>query len=797
MQMPDSDFAPPVRNVTDTMLGRRILDHHHLNTWPGNLSRFELFRRARDPEGVAYRVVTWDPQSRLMHVLKIAADSTPIGVGKWENWELPDPKVALEDAYKVQDTITPVELDDLSKELPKSSLVGSERRKCIVASFCFVDIDYEGRNRRLFNPFVHTDPGERSLALTYVCNTLNQPPGYQTYILELFYRYVYFGGVERAMARLTQRQGGPGISRVGVNVRRPGPLTFQEEQDKLTFEITGKESPQRRGPIRPSDINKFVSSIVDFHITDKQSLPMTYARMVTEHYGRYPKRLLPGEHQFLYYCREHLLEKNDAERKRYGPRLTEQYAKSRTGQASWMTFGFNLEVVDVDGFVAKIPVVAMIAGKRQNVFVTIMFAVSRRTGAVVGYEIEMRHEKAESFRRCIASVYMPKAERAQQLGLTNTRGLLHGNIDAVFFDNAGMTKEVVRTACEEMCLMQFVAPPARGDLKAVVESLNNVMVHLFLELKGAFSRQRDIFSRELRRIKKDDEAITVEQLETFLLMAMQHVNLYANKRHLRSEAMREIGVLIHPDSLWNYYQRPENRVGDQRREWTPFDIWLKFIPWRCASVRAGKVRYLGRRWRSDALEALYDEHMGKNSKTRGTLTIEFKRIGPYADRLQWRGDDGKIGELELVEEDKFMLGVMTWKQLELRNFDDRTQEVTTKPKASRNRSLLQHKPQKQIADVEKARQASAATVFHGPTVKQARKDAQARRDVQRLADLQRAQDISDDQQSDIASGETIVEESLSIIFESFHGSMAEQAYDNDLEARLLEIAHSQSRIARP
>src|ERR1700733_10648024 len=115
------------------------------------------------------------------------------------------------------------------------------------------------------------------------------------------------------------------------------------------------------------------------------------------------------------------------------------------------------------------------------------------------------------------------------------------------------------------------------------------MVHLFLELKGVFSRQRDIFSRELRRIKKDDEAITVEQFETFLLMAMQHVNLYANKRHLRSDAMRENGVLIHPYSLWNFYQRPENRVGDQRREWTPFDIWLKFVPWRPASARAGMV----------------------------------------------------------------------------------------------------------------------------------------------------------------------------------------------------------------
>jgi hypothetical protein len=676
-------------------------------------------------------------------------------------------------------------------------LVGYERRKSIIESFCCVDIAYEGRTERLFNPFVQTDPGERAAALTYVCKSLGQPPGYQTYVLELFYRYVYFGGVKRAMVRLTQRQGGPGASRVGINVRRPGPLTFQEEQDKMRSEITGEECSQRHGPIRPSDIVKFVFAVVNFHIEDKQSLPMTYARMVTEQYGRYPQRLLPGESRFLYYCREHILEKNDAEKRRIGPRLTEQYAKSRAGQSSWMTFGFNLEVVDVDGFVAKIPISAMIAGKPQHVFVTIMFAVSRRTGAVVGYEIEMRHERAESFRRCIASVYMPKAERARQLGLENTRGLLHGNIDAVFYDNAGMTKEVIKTACEEMGLTQFVAPPARGDLKSVGESLNNVMVHLFLELKGAFSRQRDIFSRELRRIKADDEAITVEQLETFLLMAMQHVNLYANKRHLRSEKMREKGVRIHPYSLWAFYQRSENRAGDQRREWNPFDIWLRFIPWRNASVRAGKIKYLGRRWSSTGLEALYDGHMGKPAKTRGTLSIEFKRVGPYATRLQWRGADGKIGELELVEEDKFMIGVMAWKALELRNFDDRTQEVKTEPKEKRSRALLQHKPHKKIEKVEKSRQASPATVFHGPTVPSARDAAQARRDAQRLADLQRAQGSSDDQQNDIVVGETVVEESLSIVFQSFPGSVAEKAYDNDLEARLLEIAHSQSRIARP
>jgi hypothetical protein len=182
----------------------------------------------------------------------------------------------------------------------------------------------------------------------------------------------------------------------------------------------------RRGPVRPSDIEKFLEAIQEFHIDGKENLTTTYASMVVTRYRKYARRLIPSRGQFFYHARERLLEQQDAGRRRLGPRLAAQYEQPRVGQASHMTFGLNLEVVDVDGFVAKIPVAALISKKIEPVFVTVVFAVSRQTGAVVGYEIAMKGENSESFRRCIASVFVSKKARAQELGLTDVRGLLHG-----------------------------------------------------------------------------------------------------------------------------------------------------------------------------------------------------------------------------------------------------------------------------------------------------------------------------------------------------------------------------------
>lgn len=778
--------TPPLpRVVTGTALGNRILDSYHQHVWPADLARFRTFTRDREKGRFIFRPVTWDASARALYVLRIAAQDkpTPRGTGHWERWQIDEKDKPLDDVRLVSsDIVTPANLAEPGQPILPSSLVGKNRRDDIVEAFCKVDIDIDGQTHRVFNPFVLSDAKERSEALRYIYQAMEQPAGYQTYILELFHKYVHNGGVVRALARRTDLQGGLGESRVGTNKVRPGPKTREESRAEMRTKMARAAPIARRGPVRPSDIKKFVEALQEFYIEGKQTLKSTYASMLGKQYKRYPRRLVPREEQFLYHARARLLEKGDARRKRIGRRLAAQYATARTGQATRMTFGMNLEVVDVDGFEAKIPVAALIKNKIEDVYLTIIFAVSRRTGAVVGYEIAMEGEKSEAFRRCIASIYIPKEKRAKELGLKYWKHLVHGSIDAVFVDNGAGTATDVNAACHEMGLLQFYAPPQRGDLKSVGESLNNLMVHLLKDLVGGHTREKDFFSKELRKIKRADEFITVEQLEAFLLMAIQHVNRFANKRHLRSEAMRQTKKCsIHPSSLWRWYQK--RRVADQRVDLTSEEAWARFIPWQTATVSGGKVRFLCKRWTSDGLKNLYNEHIRKHGRKSGgadrPLNIEFKRVGTHATKLLWRSSDGRGGELHLTKEDAAMLGVMTWKELELRNADDAATADKDKTAEARSRSqfTLSAKQQKRTDKAEQNR-AKPETVLEGNNIKEARKNARVRQDARRFADESTVAQVGDTFSA--VQAEVFENGGVEVLMLT-----SDDAYDDDFAARLL------------
>ncbi|MFM0485250.1 hypothetical protein PQQ81_32335 [Paraburkholderia strydomiana] len=779
----DMPALPQPRVITDPALVARLLEHTAVK-WPANLYRFAPFKRDRDGDQVIYRSVTWNADDRSMYVLRIISTATPTGTGEWLRWRADSDDRPLDDVRKVEDIITPQEMRDLSVEIRPSSLVGFQRRNSILQAFSFVTVLGSGEPQLVFNPFVLSDQAERSAALEHVYSTMGQPAGYQSYVLELFHKYAHFGGAPRALAKLTSRQGGPGQTRVGVNVRRPGPKSAPEERAEARQAITGASPPCRRGPVRLADIEKFVTALQKFFVEEKLSYASTYSRMVAMLYAKYPARLIPSFNTFLYHARTRLVEKNDSERKRSGRRLTAQYATARAGQASHLTFGLNVETVDVDGFVAKIPIAARIGGVIEPVHVTVLFAVSRRSGAVVGYEIAMRGENAEAFRRCIASIYLPKAKRAKELGLVSTKGLLHGTIDAIFVDNgAGASEEVLATACIEMLLMRMVAPPARGDLKAVGENLNGLMVLLLSELAAGYTRKTDIFSKELRRIKSKDAPLTLEQFETFLLMAIQHINLFSNKRHLRSETMRREGIGLKPASIWGWYQR--RSLADQARKWEPLEVWQRFIPWTTKHVRSGKVKFLQKRWTSPELEEVYKAHMRRPAKTRPPLVVKIKRIGAHATELLWQRPDGSTGALGMVEEDRLMLGVMTWKALELRNADDDELEKKDAPKAHRSRNRIKHSQQVKVDKAERNRADLGYGGFEGETIKDARQNAHVARDADRVAGME----VGATQ----AFPGVLAEEMSLIVAESIvdaDGVDDEESYVDSLSARLQALAAS-------
>ncbi|WP_414446767.1 hypothetical protein AB4851_08240 [Burkholderia sp. 22PA0099] len=791
------EFAkpPPPRLITDTAAIERYLAYTSQGTWPLAMTRFKLFARARDEKQCCYRAVTWDKESRLLYVLRLVADgNTPLGTGHWERWHVDAPDKPLDDAYVLAtDSFTPPEIRDTTQPISNSSTNGMDRRRAIVKAYCYVDLEHETKTLQLFNPLVLTDPAERAAALRYVYESMGQQAGFQTTVLHLFHRYCAYGGSPRALAKRTAQQGAPNVSRVGINKQRPGAKSDKEAYEKACAVAFGSEPTERVGPCRPLDIRKFISAVIEFHIDGKLSLAATYAHMVKKHYAKYAKRLVPGLNRFYHHVREYILEKTDAKSKRLGPVLQRQHEDARTGDSSHMTFDNALEIVDVDGFTCKMPVAAEIDGKIVKIPITVIFAVSRRTGAVVGYEIALKHERSESFRRCIANIYVDKKKRAKELGLTDMRGFAHGSIDGIFVDNGAGKAEDVAIACDEMRLIKYFAPPRRGDLKAVGESLNNMMMLLMLELVGAYTRRHDAFSQELRKIKRKDDPITVEQFETFLLMAIQHINRFSNKRHLRTAAMREgnDSASIHPISMWRWYQR--RRRADQYVELTEEEAWERFIPWKPASVFRGKVRRYNLSWWSTELTMQYNQHRRRHANPRAGMQIEVKRVGCHATKIKWRIPGTNIhGDLALTPRDALRVGTRTWKTWEDWNKDDDAQEDDSMIPAAISRSnLATPRPQKQVTAKQQAmldenrrqRGLPVSTILKGKSVADARRNAAISQDAHRFATAtNNSMPVSE---LDMATA-SVIDTGADVIIVPSEGQIG---YEDDLAARLRAAAN--------
>lgn len=737
MQPNFSDFIKPP--VPSPELLAQLLDFQSA-TWPHQLGRFTPFKRERDGDNVIYRSVSWNPYDKSLHVLRVTS-GTPKDVGSWETWHENAKDKPLDDIYLVDDTIMPVEMKVTRDRLRPSAVKGMDKRMRIVQAFAYLDPVGKGNpSDFIFNDLVVASDSARSAALNRVVAALGQPHGFQTAVRKLFHKFVHNGGHPNALAKHTFRQGHPKMSRVGINRRKPGPKSASEARIASRNKALGTDGHARRHPVRPCDEIKFIRALEQRWVQLRCTIREAYDGMVLVDYPKWPKHLVPSLRSFRHHATKRLIPDLDLKRLRDGKRLSAQYTDARAGQASHLTQGL-IEILDVDGFVAKIGVAARIGGRIESVHMTVMFAVARLSGAILGYELAIRGENAEAFRRCIASVFLPKAERAQELGLTSTKGLLHGNVDAIFVDNgAGASEHVIVAACDEMGLMRMLPPPGRGDLKGVGGGVNSLMILMMLGENSAYTRRTDHLSKDVRRLKAKDAPIPLDQFERLLLRAIQHYNLFTNKRRLRSSQMRKDGIGLTPAAIFEYTQ--EQRKGDARRKLTPREVFERFIPWQTRTCQRGLVNFMSMRYSSDELVDHFNEHARQPEK-RAPMPVRVKRLDGHPLILLWQKSDGTTAVLNMVDEDARSIGSVTWKGLEFLNADDSWREERLKPVRRASRNRVTAKVHASAVKAESIRAENEMGGLEGVTAKGARANAEAKQNARRGAAQADAYGIAD------------------------------------------------------
>jgi len=728
------------RKVDPELLARLL--RMQSDNWPKNLRRFAPFKRGRDGDDVRYRAVAYDRFERTLYVTKIISNACPATSLKVIKWNESDNDNPFSDVYLTDESIAPEAMKGPFNRLPAEIQEEVTKRMKYVHSLCYVDKTGHGRVEDfLFNDFVMMDEDARKDAIRYVIEESGAKANFRTQLCRLEHRFVHFGGGECALADVRAHMGRDGIRKAGRYSSKPGAKSAIERAAIQLAAVRGKKLDHKlvRVPIGPADLQKFVLALTAHWAKERKSIAATYFLMLDEHYVDVPEPLRP-KLGVLYYHARQLIARYQLRSMRNGKRLSAMFDVARVGQATDITQGV-LAIADIDGWVAKIPVAAMVRGVLTPIPITVLFAVCRNSGAIIGYEIALEGEKAEAYRRCIASIYTDKSQRAQELGLTSADGLLHGTIDAVFVDNgAGASEEVLAAACDEMRLMRMITPPARGDLKSGVENVNGIMIQLFLNERGAYTRGTDPLSKQMRLLARKERPITMTRFEQLLLLAIQHYNLHTNKAHLRAAGMAEADVDITPDAIFRHLQAA--RIADGKKQLTYRETLSRFVPWEERLVRRGVVWIQNLRFTSDSLVALFNEYAEHPNKEDRKLKVKVKRLDGDPKSLIWLQLSGEEGLLSIVDEDARRIGNVSWKGVELLHVDEVAREEALEVPRARSRARLTQAQNDKLVEAAHTRAQNDLGGAVGDTIPEARARAKAKRDGKSAAAYKKASGIS-------------------------------------------------------
>lgn len=609
--------------------------------WPAGLHRHALFTRERDT-GKKYRAVAWNHLKQELCVLEISAEVDSNGSGLWHTWSLiENPDVLSDMSVAVfQDAVT-----DPSESAKKKV----ELHRALLQAVLFVTLDSnDGRKERVLNDAVLLSEKNMGASLRRVCVAIGKDRRFQKTLKLLVHRFFFFGGTDDAFLFMYHRRGGPDDARTGKNSLKPGRLNAREIESANRASVDSRHTAERQKPVGEEDIEKILKSLWEWYVEGKKSKKLTYWYMRKYHYAGKSDFEIPTFQIFLYHANK-LIKKHKLEEARDGTRLHTIHRAARIGEATDPTGG-TVEIIDVDGFAAKMYVQHPDKDHKAPVVVWVIFAVSRLSSAVVGYSLSLSRENARAYRECIASVHLPKTgpgSKAEALGLPDTRGLLHGNFDEVYVDNGpGKSKSVLQAVVDRMKLRVSIPPPSRPELRAIGESLNRLMMEFMSRHKSGYTRRQDYRSKDKREKARKASPVSFKEFERYLLEAINHVNLYYSKRRKRTAQIREKGKGMTPKAIFEYTQK-YCRHGDAARPLSSMEVWSRYSEWVPRQCRRGKVRIAHLTYSSTALEAYYEDMAPVVGEKNVYVEVQCV-AGPH--KLLWLPPDGNPSELVVAGE---------------------------------------------------------------------------------------------------------------------------------------------------
>lgn len=686
-----------VPSLADGALVAHLRELHH-SKWPAGLRRFQAFSMSEDQEDTISIAVAWNPATSALYVQKrrrsedVPLSRMPISVAVDDEW--------ISRVTPVAGSILPECMQTPLATVEPSMLAGRDQRMMLINALVMVDTVGDGKESDfIIDDNVFFDANYRNERIQKMKAMLDKSRAFRSKMYMLLTKFMWYGGGPNSMLALTPHQGGPGAKRL-TPACKPGRLSNKEMMNRARATMNGKKAFRRGKRTTQKDIDNMTDALVKYWADEKVSLATSHRRMIEDHYADVPIEMTPSYGRMKYHF-EDIAIANHLRERRYGARAMVQYFEPRTGSSSDLTQGV-LEILDADGFRPKLPIGALVAGKLQPVEIWVIFAVSRLSGAILGYEITLDRERGIAYQRCLVSCLLPMDDRVAALGLQPLKGLLHGNIDGIFVDNGpGKSGPVRKSVDQTLGGIMFNPPGGRGDLKPVVERVNETMITIMAEeIASAYTRRNNRLERIKRRIRRMKKPIPLDNFERFLLKTISHLNLTSNKRKLRTKEMYEAGVGITPADIHAYQQA--QRRGEAARVRSPREVYDIFLPWDSVTCRRGIVSCKQATYSSPELTELARLHALAPGNAK-TFKVEIKRIARFSDTLLCRDMDGNVFDIEMTDADKRRFGRTSWKAMELALLDESVRETNLKKPRAKSADQLKCTRQEEIDAMEMGR----------------------------------------------------------------------------------------------
>lgn len=312
----------------------------------------------------------------------------------------------------------------------------------------------------------------------------------------------------------------------------------------------------------------------------------------------------------------------------------------------------GLPVFDLDGTLADIRLVfgddeIYIDGHGKP---TVMIAVDRGSGAVVGWYVTFGFENGDCYKNCVFSAYTPKERELERWKVPHLMGMVYGCASLLFLDRGpGIAESVQDAAVDGLRSDSLMARPGDPKGKGHVEQvIGDVQKELGI-LPGSTHTTGDADVDRLRRKKaKKEAAVTLEMFMRAFLTVISRRNLTMDVRHLMTPEMLIADPPVKPVPADIFAYNKGLQRGDSEWEWTEERIFRTLCDSDEKKAPGGVVSIDKRSYSSLRLKAVAAAY--ENQHGRETLIVKFLKIPSAPSYLLWEDENGRLDVLQATDE---------------------------------------------------------------------------------------------------------------------------------------------------